>query len=61
MFVLAGPATSPLVPEAPPPPVKVKIAPVLLPEALVVPPAVAVWSQLELKTASLLPGVGAAN
>ena len=61
MFVLSGPATSPLIPDAPPPPVKVNIAPVLLPAALVVPPAVAVWSKLELKTASLLPGDCAAN
>ena len=41
IFVLAGPATSPLMPDAPPPPVKVNMVPELLPTNLVVPPAVA--------------------
>jgi hypothetical protein len=55
IFVLSGPATSPLIPDAPPPPVSEKILPVLLPDKLVVPPAVATWSRLELNARSLLP------
>jgi hypothetical protein len=55
VFVLSGPATSPLIPDPPVPPFNEKIVPVLLPDKLVEPPEVAAWSRLELNARSLLP------
>jgi hypothetical protein len=55
VFVLSGPATSPLIPDPPVPAPNEKILPVLLPDKLVEPPEVACWSRLELNARSLLP------